>query len=190
MSLDLQLNITLYFIGDASLSRAVVKWRQLGGQWCRKSQGQNEGQNILYSTHVVLWLTDLFSEIYQTQVVGSQFKILELIDEHLLHRSGGRDVRRSLLYTSLRLLQSRSIWSPDAAAPKGDTWFSMESSDAWPNRAISNATPNPVARSPWKKQKSKTQTHGSDSGIVSVNLAGVIFFIQNECDWNMRQDLI
>lgn len=76
-----------------------------------------------------------------------------------------------MFYTSLRLLQSRSIWSSDmlVAEPRGDTSFSMESSEAWPNRAISNATPNPVARSPCK-DGIKHKMQGSDSSVVSVNL--------------------
>lgn len=61
----------------------------------------------------------------------------------------------SVFQTSLRLLQSRSIWSSHklVMAPRGDTLFSVESSDAWPNRAISKATPNPVARSPCEDKK-------------------------------------
>lgn len=52
------------------------------------------------------------------------------------------------------------MWSSDAlvVAPRGETWFSMESSDAWPNRAMSRATPKPVARSPCKREEKPLQT--------------------------------
>ncbi|KAK0145525.1 Negative elongation factor D [Merluccius polli] len=59
-------------------------------------------------------------------------------------------LHKDRLQTSRLRLQSRSMPSP--AMPlltlKGDTLFSMASSEAWPNRAMSRATPKPVARSP------------------------------------------
>lgn len=53
------------------------------------------------------------------------------------------------------------MWSSDAlvVAPRGETWFSMESSDAWPNRAMSRATPKPVARSPCKREENNLILH-------------------------------